>query len=74
MLYIYYLFIFVHLINQIKSDFLIDQRYKEKEKQNAPQNPFFNTFYDKSYYGTGAQRPVYNVNNFFNNLIKTFKF
>jgi len=47
---------------RVQADFLIDQRFKEENKIRPPANPFFNTFYDKSYYLTGAQRPVYNVN------------
>ena len=42
-------------------DFLIDQRFKEQNKIKPPPNPFFNTFYDKSYYLTGSQRPIYHV-------------
>jgi hypothetical protein len=44
-----------------KCQFLIDQRFKEQQKILPPPNPFFNTFYDKSYYLTGAQKPVYHV-------------
>ena len=47
-----------------QDDFYIDQRFREeiKNKFRPPPNPFFDTYYDKSYYQTGAQRPIYNVN------------
>jgi hypothetical protein len=51
----------LYLSIPVEADFLIDQRFKEENKIRPPPNPFFNTFYDKSYYLTGAQRPVYNV-------------
>ena len=44
-----------------KADFLIDQRFKEENRIHPPVDPFFNTFYDKSYYLYGSQRPVYHV-------------
>ena len=44
-----------------EADFIIDQRFKEEHKLRPPPNPFFNTFYDKSYYLLGSQRPVYHV-------------
>lgn len=56
--------VLLHLSIRVEADFLIDQRFKEENKIRPPPNPFFNTFYDKSYYLTGAQRPVYNVNIF----------
>ena len=51
----------LYVTNQ--NDFVIDQRFREenKNKFRPPPNPFFDTFYDKSYYQTGAQRPIYNV-------------
>ena len=59
-----------------QSDFVIDQRFREenKNKFRPPPNPFFDTFYDKSYYQTGAQRPIYNVTLFFESRRFNFKF
>ncbi len=48
-------------ISWTQCDFIIDQRFKEEHKLRPPPNPFFNTFYDKSYYLLGSQRPVYHV-------------
>lgn len=41
--------------------FLIDQRYRDKNRLQPPEDQFFKTFYDKSYYIPGSQKPVYNV-------------
>ena len=51
----------IALCNYASADFMIDQRYREHHKIYPPLDPFFNTFYDKSYYYTGIQRPVYHV-------------
>jgi TATA-binding protein-associated factor Taf7 len=45
----------------VKCDFLIDQRMREEQRIRPPNDPFFNTFYDKSYYYSGIQRPIYHV-------------
>jgi hypothetical protein len=45
----------------IDADFLIDQRLKEQNRLHPPADPFFQTFYDKSYYLYGSLRPVYHV-------------
>jgi hypothetical protein len=49
------------ILSLTKADFLIDQRLKEQNRLHPPADPFFNTFYDKSYYLHGALRPVYHV-------------
>lgn len=41
--------------------FLIDQRYRDKNRIDPPADQFFKTFYDKSYYIPGSQKPIYQV-------------
>lgn len=52
------LYIFVSNVN---SEVLIDQRLRDQQRLKPPPSPFFNTFYDKSYYIPGQQKPVYHV-------------
>lgn len=44
-----------------RADYLIDQRYRDKNRIHPPPDQFYKTFYDKSYYLPGSQKPVYNV-------------
>ena len=48
-------------LDSASGDFVIDQRLREQQKIYPPLNPFFHSFYDKSYYYQGIQRPIYHV-------------
>lgn len=48
-------------ISLVSGEFLIDQRYRDKNRIDPPPDPFFKTLYDKSYNMQGAQKPIYNV-------------
>jgi hypothetical protein len=55
------IFLFI-TFNVTYGEFMIDQRLREQNRLYPPPDPFFNTFYDKSYYLYGSQKPVYHVN------------
>jgi hypothetical protein len=55
------LFYLLNIISNVNGDFLLEQKLREENRMRPPLNPFFNTFYDKSYYYQGIQQPVYHV-------------
>lgn len=49
------------ILKLVNGDFLIDQRFRDRNRIEPPPDQFYKTFYDKSYYLQGLQRPVYQV-------------